>query len=372
MHPGSYLFLITAFAGLLVLGNSHFSVELCPFYHLSELTDDSKTTTHDLKFVAMCTNPAANGYQTSSLNIAECINNNQAKLTDADQDLPYPGPFSGSCIGCGIATSKRDGDADDAWRISLRCQCAHKDRPDNFESTDLVLDDIIDVSDTGFITCDGRDDEVVNGDPVSAPANFPLTTGTAGTSTASTPASTLTVTTTQNYTITHEPSAPPTSACPPPASVTVTHTRTHNKVKTKTKTETETETKTKTKKKTKTETETETRTAIWKVTETAVANVQVTVFTATVYTTPPPSLLISASLQTTVKAIFTTITVPAQPTVIQEPQLVVPAPQAAVPTVETPVVVYEPPAAAAEPPVITSVPFVPAGAAPPVAPDGSI
>ncbi|KAI4862907.1 hypothetical protein F4820DRAFT_395698 [Hypoxylon rubiginosum] len=356
MHPGSYLFLITALAGLLVLGNSKFSVDLCPLYHLSEITDDSKTNTHDLKFVAMCSNTGKE-YQMSSLNITECINNNQAKLTDADQQNPYPGPFSGSCIGCGIATTKDDGDNDDAWRLSLRCQCAYKDRPDNFQPTDITLDDIIDVSDTGFVTCDGMDDEVINGDPVSAPPNFPLDAGmttSTSTSTTTSPPSTLTVTTTEKTTVTNTTPAP-SSVCPSPASVTVT--KTHKKVKTKTKTETETETETKKKTKTKTKTKTETETATKKFTETALINVQVTVFTATVYTTPPPSLLIRASLQTTVKAILTTITVPAQPTIIQVPEPIVPAP--------------EPAAPAPGPPVITSVTFVQAPE-PPAVPEGAI
>lgn len=180
--------------------------------------------------------------------------------------------------------------------------------------------------DTGYISCGGRDDNVINGDPVSMPAHF-LDAGMASTSssTSTSPSTTTTGTSvskasTVTITVTTNPEAP-TKKCPAAKRVTITETETetHNaKAKTKTKTITETETETKTKKKhkkTKTETETTTQTvtAIQKITETALASVHVTLYTATVYMTPSPSLLISASLQTTVKAIFTTITVPVEP-----------------------------------------------------------
>ncbi|KAI1771412.1 hypothetical protein F4818DRAFT_445435 [Hypoxylon cercidicola] len=338
MHPGGYFFLVTALAGFLVLGNSKFSVDICPYYHLSEITDGSETTTHDLKFVATClTSSDPPRYQESNLNFTDCINNNQAQLTDAQQEVPYPGPFSGSCIHCGIAATRPDGDGT-SWSVSLRCQCANKDYPTDFKATDISLNDIIDVTNDGFLSCDGRDGNVVNGDPDPTTSPFPLDAALAPSSTTGSPISVTTIVETAPTTITETPSVS-TSVCPPPVTITETHKKVKTKTKTETETETETETKTKTKKKTKTKTE--------KVTETALVNVRVTVFTATVYTTPPPSLIISASLQTTVKAVFTTMTVPAAvERAAPKPEVFVPA------AAEPPAPTLEPVVAAPEPPVL--------------------
>ncbi|KAI1768839.1 hypothetical protein GGR53DRAFT_475956 [Hypoxylon sp. FL1150] len=355
MHLGSYLFIITALAGLMVLGDP-FNVDRCPFYHLSEVTDGSEVKTHELTFVAMCKSQGDDPkYQMSSLNFTDCINNNGAELTDADQHVPYPGPFSGSCIDCGIATTKTDGSGDHAWSVSLRCLCANETMPSDLNHTEITLDGIIDVQDTGYISCGNRDGKDTNAVSVSIPPD--LLAGMASTSSSS--SSTSTSTTTRSHskasTVTTTVTAKPvthSSKCPSPKHTTITETETETekarapKTKTKTKTITETETETKTKKKKKTKTETQTVTALQKITETALANVQVTLFTATVYTTPPPSLLISASLQTTVKAIFTTITVPVVPeevpVVTAQPNVVivnsgVPPPLAAVPVAEPPV-----------------------------------
>lgn len=71
--------------------------------------------------------------------LTRCINNNQAKLTDADEEVPYPGPFSGSCIDCGITTTEPVGEGDSDWRVHLRCQCADKDQPKDMRFTEISL-----------------------------------------------------------------------------------------------------------------------------------------------------------------------------------------------------------------------------------------
>ncbi|KAI1396744.1 hypothetical protein F4819DRAFT_491235 [Hypoxylon fuscum] len=252
---------LAVLAGLLAPTiSSDFNAIQCPWFYLTEFAVDQVLDYPRVELVATCwagsnTGPA---YRTSRIDPDNCVNNWNTQLVPDEPAPPYPGAFSQSCLECGVAA----GDFGNR-SIHLRCSCKQIPLPQKFSATEINLDQAINVTDDGLLTCFGHlGQEVTTGLPFL---------GSATSVTSSTMSSTTSTTSDTPSTTTVNVISTVTNSCAAPSSVTVT----------------------KTKKKTKTH----------KVTETTKITVPVTVFT-----TPPPSLIISANLQTTVQASFTTMT----------------------------------------------------------------
>ncbi|KAI0887266.1 uncharacterized protein GGS22DRAFT_186099 [Annulohypoxylon maeteangense] len=95
-----------------------FDTNTCPEYYLRETGNNSTLT---IELVATCSDGSdTSQYRTSSLNLDQCLYNEEGDLFSSEPHDYYTGPFSKTCHNCGLAFLSIDGDTEGVY---LRCTC---------------------------------------------------------------------------------------------------------------------------------------------------------------------------------------------------------------------------------------------------------
>ncbi|OTB08641.1 hypothetical protein M426DRAFT_7372 [Hypoxylon sp. CI-4A] len=208
---------------------SSFKLDVCPWAYVN-------STGGTIQLVATCAiGDGPDQYQTSTLDLDKCLTNYDGALYDINVTFAYPGPFSKTCIHCGLW-----GDGD----YYFACACYRRDQDLPFAAASMNLNEAVTIE-NGTLYCHGMPGDVKPYSESATPKMIPPDLST-----------TTTVTVDQvianNITVT----APPTTvfttsvSYPAPSSVTVLETTTkkvtkdHKVTKFKTATETAQVTKT--------------------------------------------------------------------------------------------------------------------------------
>ncbi|KAI1457687.1 hypothetical protein F4805DRAFT_457604 [Annulohypoxylon moriforme] len=95
-----------------------FDTNLCPLYYLRETGNSTHTS---IELVATCSNGGnTSQYRTSSLNLDQCLFNEEGDLFPSEPNDWYSGPFSKTCLNCGLAYLSVEGSTEGVY---LRCSC---------------------------------------------------------------------------------------------------------------------------------------------------------------------------------------------------------------------------------------------------------
>ncbi|KAI1096310.1 hypothetical protein F5B19DRAFT_435778 [Rostrohypoxylon terebratum] len=95
-----------------------FDANLCPQYHLEEVGDNASIA---INLVATCSDSSnRTQYRTSSLNLDQCLYNEEGYLFGSEPHDFYTGPFSKSCSNCGLSYLSID--REDKG-IYIKCTC---------------------------------------------------------------------------------------------------------------------------------------------------------------------------------------------------------------------------------------------------------
>ncbi|KAI1212496.1 uncharacterized protein F4807DRAFT_373711 [Annulohypoxylon truncatum] len=95
-----------------------FDTNICPQYYLRETNHNSTLT---VELIATCTDGSdTSQYRTSSLNLDQCLYNEEGDLFASEPQDFYTGPFSKTCNNCGLSFLSIDGDTEGVY---LKCSC---------------------------------------------------------------------------------------------------------------------------------------------------------------------------------------------------------------------------------------------------------